>query len=222
VVGGEFCDVQRLVRWYVIGLSAIQRIFHDHPEPVAIKRAHQWGARCRHVVLCGWADDDTPALRQAIHDHWDTPRVGRGALLVAVQPYGQDKKPGDMVGFIVWSSLFSIPAILVLTLLTKGTEPFDHFYEKVTWGASFSILFQAYVTTILGYGVWNNLMKKYPAPMVAPLSLIVPTSGLLMSFIFFGETLSALQALALGFVFLGLGIFITSSKATPPPPASTH
>ena len=132
------------------------------------------------------------------------------------------KKPGDMVGFIVWSSLFSIPAILVLTLLTKGTEPFDHFYEKVTWGASFSILFQAYVTTILGYGVWNNLMKKYPAPIVAPLSLIVPTSGLLMSFIFFGEALSALQALALGFVFLGLGIFITSSKATPPPPASTH
>lgn len=122
------------------------------------------------------------------------------------------KKPADMLAFIVWSSLFSVPAILMLTLLIKGIEPFDHLIAKVSWAASFSILFQAYVTTLLGYSLWNNLMKKYPASLVAPLSLIVPTSGLLASFLFYGEALTLLQGLALGFVFIGLMIFILGPR----------
>lgn len=122
------------------------------------------------------------------------------------------KKPADMLAFIVWSSLFSVPAILMLTLLIKGIEPFDHLIAKVSWAASFSILFQAYVTTLLGYSLWNNLMKKYPASLVAPLSLIVPTSGLLASFLFYGEALTLLQGLALGFIFIGLMIFILGPR----------
>jgi O-acetylserine/cysteine efflux transporter len=117
-----------------------------------------------------------------------------------------------MLAFIVWSSLFSVPAILMLTLLIKGIEPFDHLIAKVSWAASFSILFQAYVTTLLGYSLWNNLMKKYPASLIAPLSLIVPTSGLLASFLFYGEALTLLQGLALGFVFIGLMIFILGPR----------
>lgn len=122
------------------------------------------------------------------------------------------KKPDDMIAFIIWSSLFSSPVILLLTLLTKGLSPFEDLLSKLTWGASFSVFFQAYITTIFGYRIWNNLMKKYPASTVAPLSLIVPASGLLTSYLFLGEEISLFQLLAILLIFVGLAIFIMSSR----------
>lgn len=122
------------------------------------------------------------------------------------------KKPKDMVAFIVWSSLFSVPAIFVMTIYFEGLKPFQNLISDFTWGAAFSIFFQCYVTTIFGYMTWNNLMKKYPASVVAPLSLIVPVSGILTSYIFFDEHLSPAQGLAILFVFIGIAIFINSSK----------
>ncbi|MBI6567629.1 EamA family transporter [Pseudomonas synxantha] len=120
-------------------------------------------------------------------------------------------KPEDMVAFIVWSSLFSIPILLLMTLWFEGAEPLTHLVTDLTWGAGFSIVFQCYITTIVGYRVWNNLMKKYPASRVAPLLLMVPVSGLLTSYVFFGEQLSLGQGVAIGLVFVGIAIFVNSA-----------
>ncbi|NVZ86099.1 EamA family transporter [Pseudomonas yamanorum] len=122
------------------------------------------------------------------------------------------KKPADMIAFIVWSSLFSLPVLLLMTLWFEGLRPFENLLEDFTWGAGFSIFFQCYITTIGGYLVWNNLMKKYPASMVAPLSLIVPVSGIMTSWLFFDERLSLGQFLAIGLVFVGIAIFVNSAK----------
>ncbi|WP_455930701.1 EamA family transporter [Pseudomonas fluorescens] len=120
-------------------------------------------------------------------------------------------RPEDMVAFIVWSSLFSIPFLLVMTLYFEGVVAFCDLLGDLTWGAGFSIVFQCYVTTLVGYRVWNNLMKKYPASVVAPLSLMVPISGLLTSYWFFGEQLSVEQGFAIGLVFVGIAIFVNSA-----------
>ncbi|AZE67629.1 O-acetylserine/cysteine efflux transporter [Pseudomonas synxantha] len=120
-------------------------------------------------------------------------------------------QPEDMVAFIVWSSLFSIPILLLMTLWFEGAEPLTHLVTDLTWGAGFSIVFQCYITTIVGYRVWNNLMKKYPASRVAPLLLMVPVSGLLTSYVFFGEQLSLGQGVAIGLVFVGVAIFVNSA-----------
>ncbi|WDG40315.1 EamA family transporter [Pseudomonas synxantha] len=120
-------------------------------------------------------------------------------------------QPEDMVAFIVWSSLFSIPVLLLMTLWFEGAEPLTHLVTDLTWGAGFSIVFQCYITTIVGYRVWNNLMKKYPASRVAPLLLMVPVSGLFTSYVFFGEQLSLGQGVAIGLVFVGITIFVNSA-----------
>lgn len=120
------------------------------------------------------------------------------------------RKPAEMMAFIIWSSLFSVPAILVLTLMIQGFEPFVGLAKGLAWGAVFSIAFQSYITTLLGYLVWNNLMKKYAAAQVAPLSLLVPVSGLLASHVFYGEELSALQGAAIGLILIGIAIFLNA------------
>ena len=120
-------------------------------------------------------------------------------------------RPPDMVAFIVWSSTVSAPSVLLLTLLLEGTAPIVAIRD-VSASGMLSVLFQAYVTTIVGYGIWNNLMKRYPAPEVAPLSLLVPIAGLVSSYLFFGETLSPVQIAVVILVLLGLALFINASR----------
>ena len=79
-------------------------------------------------------------------------------------------------------------------------------------GSAFSVLFQAYITTVIGYMVWNNLMKKYSAAEVAPLSLFVPVSGVVTSYLFLGERLSYQQLASVVVVVFGIFIFLNSSR----------
>lgn len=122
------------------------------------------------------------------------------------------KKPSDMVGFIVWSSIFSAPSVLILTVVAKGWEPIITIKDNISFASAFSVLFQAYITTVIGYMIWNNLMKKYPATEIAPLSLFVPVSGLTASFFFLDEKLSVFQLIAVVIVCVGIFIFLNASR----------
>lgn len=121
-------------------------------------------------------------------------------------------KPGNMIAFIVWSSLFSAPAVLIMSVLVKGWAGVLSIPHDITYGSAFSVLFQAYITTIVGYMIWNNLMKKYPAAEVAPLSLFVPISGVISSYLFLGERLTKYQIISVIVVILGIFIFLNSAK----------
>ncbi|MCM7239194.1 EamA family transporter [Enterobacter bugandensis] len=122
------------------------------------------------------------------------------------------KKPSDMLAFIIWSSLFSVPSVLVMSLWVKGIDTILLIPYQITWGSAFSVLFQAYVTTIIGYKIWNNLMKKHPSYVIAPLSLIVPVSGILTSSIFFDESFTTLQWIAVAIIILGISIFLLAGR----------
>lgn len=122
------------------------------------------------------------------------------------------KKPSDMVGFIVWSSIFSAPSVLILTVIAKGWGPIISIKDNISFASAFSVLFQAYITTVIGYIIWNNLMKKYPATEIAPLSLFVPVSGLTASFFLLDEKLSVFQLIAVVVVCVGIFIFLNASR----------
>ncbi|ECI0414867.1 hypothetical protein AH332_16525 [Salmonella enterica subsp. salamae] len=121
-------------------------------------------------------------------------------------------KPANMIAFIVWSSLFSAPAVLIMTVCVKGWGGVLSIPDDITVGSSFSVLFQAYITTIIGYMIWNNLMKKYPATEVAPLSLFVPVSGVITSYLFLDERLSVQQLISVIVVITGIFIFLNSAR----------
>ncbi|EIO9952868.1 EamA family transporter [Salmonella enterica] len=121
-------------------------------------------------------------------------------------------RPANMIAFIVWSSLFSAPAVLIMTVYVKGWGGVLSIPDDITVGSSFSVLFQAYITTVVGYMIWNNLMKKYPATEVAPLSLFVPVSGVITSYLFLDERLSVQQLISVIAVITGIFIFLNSAR----------
>lgn len=144
----------------------------------------------------------------------------RGILLVIIAALSwavcniivKISRPADMIAFIVWSSLFSAPAVLIMTILVKGWQSILSIPHDITLASAFSVIFQAYITTIIGYMIWNNLMKKYPATEIAPLSLFVPISGIITSYIFLDERLSYEQLLSVIIVIAGICIFLNSAN----------
>ena len=122
------------------------------------------------------------------------------------------KRPKAMLAFMVWTSAFAVPVMAALTIAIEGWQPVRDLKDAMTWQAGVSILFQSYVTTIAGYAIWNSLMKKYPAAEVAPLSLLVPVTGMLASAFFFEEVLAVHQVVAILIVLSGVGVFLNAGR----------
>lgn len=116
--------------------------------------------------------------------------------------------PPDLLAFIVWSSLFSSIPLFALTYWIKGASPFLILPHELTGVAIFSICFQAYIATIFGYYVWNFLLKKHSATLVAPLSMFVPIFSFASAYWIFHETLPPIKLFAVIIMIIGMGIFL--------------
>ncbi|EEH7120013.1 EamA family transporter [Salmonella enterica] len=69
-----------------------------------------------------------------------------------------------------------------------------------------SLLYLAFVATILGYGIWGALLGRYETWRVAPLSLLVPVVGLASAAVLLGETLTGMRLA--GAVLIMAGLYI--------------
>jgi O-acetylserine/cysteine efflux transporter len=95
----------------------------------------------------------------------------------------------NMLGYVVWSSLFAAPPLLALSYLTEGGPAIVTALRHagpVAWAA---VAYQAIVNSLFGYSSWAFLMGRYPAATVAPFSLLVPVFGLTGAALVVGEAL---------------------------------
>lgn len=106
--------------------------------------------------------------------------------------------------FSVWGMLFAPIPLVILAFVSHGSEVFVELPGQLNGTVWFSILFQAWPTTLLGYWLWNRLIIKYPLSTVAPLTTLVPVFGLIGSVIFYGETISQVKLLACMLILSGL------------------
>jgi O-acetylserine/cysteine efflux transporter len=157
-----------------------------------------------------------------------TTRIGAALVLLAALAWSacnllvKRHKPDDMLAFIAWSSLVAAPVLLLLTFLGEGARPFVELPSRLDARAVFSILFQAYVTTVFGYWVWNRLVARYSAAQVAPLSLLVPVSGLVTAWLVFDERLPLATWVGVALVLAGMArlTFPGSAAGRPGLPAA--
>jgi len=116
------------------------------------------------------------------------------------------KKAGriDMLGFVVWSSLVVPVPMLLLSLIAEGPGAIPEALSRLTWRGGGSILFTAYLSTLLGYGIWARLLGRYPANTVAPFTLLVPIAGIGSAALLLGETISTVEIAGSLLVLAGL------------------
>ena len=112
----------------------------------------------------------------------------------------------NMLHYVVWSSLFAIPPLLVFALALEGWPAMKAGIlaaDAKTWGA---VVWQSVGNTMFGYGVWGWLLARHSAGSVAPLSLLVPVFGLATSALVLGEPLQPWKLAAFALVMAGLAV----------------
>lgn len=111
----------------------------------------------------------------------------------------------EPVPFLVWSSVFPIlPLVGMSVWLEGGAGHLWHQVQSMTWQGWGVVAYLAFISTLLGYGLWTNLLQRYPASTVAPLSLLVPVVGLLSAIGLLGEFPNTVQWAGIAAVLLGM------------------
>lgn len=114
----------------------------------------------------------------------------------------------DMLGFMVWSSVFAVPPLLALSWWLEGPQAIASSVLHAGAGVWASVLWQALGNTLFGYGVWNWLLARHPAATVTPLALLVPVFGMGASALVLGEPLPAWKLGASALVLCGLAVIV--------------
>lgn len=112
----------------------------------------------------------------------------------------------DTLALVAWGSLLAAPPLLAVSLLAEGPGAVTAALSHLTWLSAGAVLFQAYPTTILGFGIWSLLMRKYPAATVAPFTLLVPVVAMFSAALVLGEALQWWKVLAAALVICGLAL----------------
>ncbi|MFK8050179.1 MAG: EamA family transporter [Halioglobus sp.] len=148
-----------------------------------------------------------------------TTRIGVAVTLMAAAGWACGnqivKQVGsvDILAFIVWSSLFSIPPLLLMAFFLEGGHEIVSSIETASWRAWAVILWQSVGNTLIGYGCWNFLLGRYSAAKVAPWALLVPVFGMGASAVMLGESMPWWKLLAMALIFSGLAINMRGAKS---------
>lgn len=121
------------------------------------------------------------------------------------------------LSLVVWSGLVvPIPA-LGLALLVNGPAVVIHSLAHLSLVAILSTIYTAGAASLIGYGIWNSLLTRYPTSAVVPFTLLVPIVGVLAAWLILREQ-PTLSELAGGMIMLvGLGAAVISRRIVPAP-----
>ena len=112
----------------------------------------------------------------------------------------------NMLAYVVWSSAFSVPVLLVLSLAVDGWDAMMTSMRNASLAAWAGVAWQSWGNTLFGYAAWNWLLSRYTAATVTPLALLIPVFGMGASALWLGEPLPGWKIVAAGLVISGLAL----------------
>ncbi|HET8987888.1 MAG TPA: EamA family transporter [Humibacillus sp.] len=114
--------------------------------------------------------------------------------------------PSAGLGITVWSGLVvPLPAV-ALSLVIEGPQAISAAITHVPWSAVASTAFTAYLSSLLGYGIWNTLLSRHPVAKVTPFAMLVPVFGMAAAAVAYGERPTVLESI--GGVVLLAGVAV--------------
>ncbi|HEX2562005.1 EamA family transporter [Phenylobacterium sp.] len=166
-------------------------------------RGYQWAA-----LVLGAAGLAVIALRS----QGDATLLGLGLVLLAALCWAggnlvaRRSPQASMLAFVIWSSLFSAPPLILLALFVEGPAAIADGVRAAdagTWGA---VAWQTVGNTLFGYSAWGFLLARNAAAAVSPMALLVPVFGMGASALLLGEGMPAWKLAAAALVLGGLAL----------------
>lgn len=110
----------------------------------------------------------------------------------------------DMFALTAWISAIAVLPLAILSLVFEGINADWAAIAAPTWAGIGAIAYVSIPTTVIGYWIWAELFKHYPAAMVAPFSLLTPITGALSAWLLLGERFGSLRLGGMALILAGL------------------
>ena len=146
------------------------------------------------------------------HTDGSTTLLGLGLVLLAALSWAGgnvvSRAAGriNMVAYVVWSSLFAVPPLALLSLWVEGWPALLAGLQQADATAWAAVAWQAWGNSIFGYAAWGWLLSRYSAATITPMALLVPLFGMGSSAWWLGESLPAWKLIAAALVMTGLAL----------------
>ena len=165
----------------------------------------------------GWSAVGPIALTVLAGLGWAFGNIGN--RLAATDREPGTARPGDALRLVLWMSVIPPLPFLAMSLVFDGpTAGIDALADLGSHSGLLALAGLAYIVllgTIAGSGLWADLIARYPASRVAPMSLLVPVVGITAAWLFFGEIPSAAELLGAAAVISGCTLGVLSASHTP-------
>lgn len=124
------------------------------------------------------------------------------------------------LSLVVWSALVVPLPALALSLVVDGRAEVVRALGDFSGTAMLSTAYTVYGASLLGYGIWNTLLARYPAGAVVPFVLLVPPVGITAAWLAQGEVPSVLEVAGGVVMLAGVALAtIRFSRAARPEPS---
>ena len=135
-----------------------------------------------------------------------------GANIIVKRVAREARGSVNMVGFMVWSSIFAVPPLFAISFAFEGSsaawQAVTH-ASVIAWAA---VEWQAVGNTLFGYAAWSWLLARYDAATVAPYALLIPVFGMGSSALLLGEPLPPWKLAAAAMVLGGITLITLASR----------
>jgi O-acetylserine/cysteine efflux transporter len=163
----------------------------------------------------------------AIQGNTDATPIGLAVILVAALSWAAGnlvvKRSGKVhiIAFLAWSSIFAVPPLALMSFYYEGPALIVHSVASAQWHAWAIVLWQTIGNTLVGYGLWNLLLQRHAAALVAPWALLVPVFGMAASSVFLDESMPWWKWVAATLIIAGLVLNLRSTQS-PSTPANVN
>ena len=120
--------------------------------------------------------------------------------------------PVNGLAFVVWSALVPPVPFFALSWMVEGRDAIGASFRAMTAGSWAAVAYLAFGATLGGFGLWNRLLKAYPAATVASFALLVPVIGLVCGGVFLGERVSGAQIAGSALVVAGVALPVAAAR----------
>ncbi|MCU1546688.1 MAG: EamA family transporter [Homoserinimonas sp.] len=108
------------------------------------------------------------------------------------------------LSLVVWSSLVVPLPSLALALIIDSPSVVLHALTHLSTAAILSTVYTAVAASLIGYGIWNTLLTKYPTSVVVPFTLLIPVIGIIAAWMAQGEEPTTTEVVGGAIMLAGL------------------
>ncbi|RLQ85510.1 EamA family transporter [Mycetocola zhadangensis] len=120
-------------------------------------------------------------------------------------------KAASGLSLVVWSALVVPLPSAALAVLLDGPDVVWLALTHLSGFAILSTLYTAVAASLIGYGIWNSLMARYPTSAVVPFTLLVPVIGIAAAWLVQGEVPTVTEILGGAVMLTGLATAVIST-----------